>query len=324
MNTFLKEKYPYLINFFESLFNSEDKGIPNSIILYGSDILSQYIIALDIAKQANCIGTKKEDCNCINCTWINANKHPAVLTISKINNKSDNSKTVISKEQVDDIMNLLINSSEYHRFFIFCDADIKTLSDTEKANLTILESVGIKSPESNSEEQKWYPKGITKACFQEVAANSLLKSIEEPPERVTFIFLTEDKNDLIQTIISRSQAFFVPSFNKKRINTDFLNESLANYPNFSPTDALRFSTKMLEIMAINSLDATEILDSIQIYLKDMILANNENKIFIQYALKSIEKAEESKKMLLSHIKDQTVLEDFSLSLLNLNENLNRT
>jgi DNA polymerase III subunit delta' len=46
--------------------------------------------------------------------------------------------------------------------------------------------------------------------LNESAANALLKSIEEPPHKARFVFITEDASGMIPTIVSRSQRYRVP------------------------------------------------------------------------------------------------------------------
>ena len=75
-----------------------------------------------------------------------------------------------------------MNSSEFHRVYIFCDRD-------DNGNIA----------------------GLNQQNFQAETANSLLKIVEEPQPGVTFIFLTRYIDDLLPTIISRSQCFFVPA-----------------------------------------------------------------------------------------------------------------
>jgi DNA polymerase III subunit delta' len=45
--------------------------------------------------------------------------------------------------------------------------------------------------------------------LNESAANALLKSVEEPPHRARFVFITEDASGVIPTIVSRSQRYRV-------------------------------------------------------------------------------------------------------------------
>ena len=94
----LKEEYPFLMKYFNNGIKAGQKNIAHCILFYGSDIQAQYDLALEIARMLNCTGDHTESCQCLNCKWIRENNHPAVLTISKVDNKptDDTSKTVIS------------------------------------------------------------------------------------------------------------------------------------------------------------------------------------------------------------------------------------
>ena len=113
------------MKYFNNGINSTGKNIAHCILFYGSDIQAQYDLALEIARMLNCTGDHTPDCQCLNCKWIRENNHPAVLTISKVDNKpsDDNSKTVISIDQARMIKNDLLVTSDYHRVLIFCDED---------------------------------------------------------------------------------------------------------------------------------------------------------------------------------------------------------
>ena len=172
--TILEEKYPFLINYFRRGAENSKRGIAHCILFYGTDIEAQYDLALEVARLLNCTGDKSNECNCLNCNWIRQNQHPAVMTISKVDNKEpdDTSKTVISIDQSRMIKNNLLVTSEYHRVMIFCDRD-------KDGNIC----------------------GLNRTNFQEPTANALLKTFEEPPAGTTFFFLTKDKEDMISTII---------------------------------------------------------------------------------------------------------------------------
>ena len=79
----IKEKYPFLMKYFNNGINSTGKNIAHCILFYGSDIQAQYDLALEVARMLNCTGDHTPDCQCLNCRWIRENNHPAVLTISK-------------------------------------------------------------------------------------------------------------------------------------------------------------------------------------------------------------------------------------------------
>ena len=313
MNKILDKKYEYLNNFFKTAI--EQDKLFHSIIFHGNNIYIQYAMALELARQLNCTGDKSEDCQCQNCRWIRNNQHPAVMTISKINNKSDSSKTVISVKQVSEILDTLINSSNYHRFFIFCDADIKQLSNKEKEEYSEFISTGFKTPEDTKDKETdsklWCPSGINYKIFESEVANSMLKSIEEPPKNVTFIFLTENKEDLISTIVSRSQAFCIADNKKENYDYSFLKDYFQDYPTFNKGNVFKMVDALLKHQSTNDLMPNFVIDSIQAYLADILKANTQNPSLTKIILKDIEKMEEYKHMLKSHVKENTVYEDLS-------------
>lgn len=309
MNKVLDNKYPYLMNFFKTAIGQ--KRLFHSVILYGSNVYMQYAIALELARQLNCLEDGRENCNCQNCRWIRENKHPAVMTVSKIDNKTDSSKTVISEEQINTVLDTLVNSSDYHRVFIFCNADIKELSACEKSMYDEYKTTGFTIPQEEAESKIWYPTGINTNCFSSVAANAMLKSIEEPPSNVNFIFLANNKDDLLQTIVSRSQAFGVPDSRYEEYNTDFIKPFFVNYPIFSKEHALDFASALLTYQLDNDLESEFIINCVQYYLTELAKANSQNAALLKKIYKDIEKTENSKKMLRSYIKEQSVYENLA-------------
>lgn len=309
MNKILDKKYEYLSNFVKTAINEE--RLFHSIILQGSNNLIQYAMALEIARQLNCLKDKKEDCDCQNCRWIRENQHPAVMTVSKIDNKTDSSKTVISEEQINIVLDTLVNSSDYHRVFIFCDAQMKHLSDSEKREYEEFNQTGFKPPQENDDDKFWYPTRINTSCFSTVAANAMLKSIEEPPSNVTFIFLTNDKNDLLQTIVSRSEAFYCSDAKIVEYKTDFFKKYFENYPKFNKDTALDFAQTLLNYQTQNELETDYVIDCIQYYLIELAKSNSNNKALLSIIFKDVEKTQNSKKMADAYIKEQTVYEDLA-------------
>ena len=309
MNKVLDKKYPYLSNFFRTAI--EQNRLFHSIILYGSNNYIQYAMALEMARLLNCLEDGREDCNCQNCRWIRGNKHPAIMTISKIDNKTDSSKTVISEDQINMVLDTLVNSSDYHRVFIFCDAEFKTLSYSEIQEHNEFISTGFNLPQEKDEDRYWIPKGINTGCFSTVAANAMLKSIEEPSDKVTFIFLTNNKDDILQTIVSRSQAFYVADSKNSVYNVEFFEKYFEQYPEFDKDSALDFAQTLYTYQVENNLEPTYIIDCIQYYLTQLIKANINNSILVNKIYADVEKTEKSKKMLNAYIKEQTVYEDLA-------------
>lgn len=286
MENNLKEKYPFLTKYFELGVSSKSKGIAHCLLFYGSDLKVQYELALEIARMLNCKGEHDENCTCLNCNWIRENRHPAVLTISKADNKpsDDSSKTVISIEQARMIKQDLVTTSDYHRVLIFCDRD-------KDGNIA----------------------GLNRQNFQEEASNALLKTFEEPPENTTFIFLTKDKSDMIETIVSRAQCFYVPS--KSGEDRDFtkVNDFMSDYLTVERSDVLEFNDKLNSLMKDN--EPLEIFTQMQNFVESMLRANIHDralKVRLISDLKSIEQAKKEHKL---GINIQTVAETLAYKMI---------
>lgn len=278
----LSDKYPFLTNYFTSALTAGGRPIPQSILFYGNDLKAQYVFATEIARLLNCQKDKSDDCECLNCRWINEGSHPAVMTISRLDNKpeDDGAKTVISAKQSEMIKEMLLNTSEFHRVFIFCDRD-------NDGNIS----------------------GLNPLNFQDVTANSLLKIIEEPQPGVTFIFLTRYVDDVLSTIVSRSQCFFVPSMNAIDYDYSCIEGLFTDYFLFNRTEIFDISQKLQELS--KDFPVEKILDSIQNYILAILKSNPYRTDLVKH-VKIVEEAKYQQKL---GIKTINIFDDLCLKLI---------
>lgn len=274
------------MKYFNNGINSTGQNIAHCILFYGSDIQAQYDLALEIARMLNCTGDHTPDCQCLNCKWIRENNHPAVLTISKVDNKpsDDNSKTVISIDQARMIKNDLLVTSDYHRVLIFCDKD-------KEGNVA----------------------GLNQLNFQADAANALLKTFEEPPSNTTFFFLTKDKSDMITTVVSRAQCFYVPSMQDEDRDFSFVKDAMDGYLELERNEVLDFNDKILDLAKM--IEPQIVFTQMQNYIEFLLKANIDNlslKVKLIADLKAIEKAKQENRL---NINIQTIVETLSFKLI---------
>ena len=278
----LSDKYPFLTNYFTQALTASNRALPQSLLFYGNDLKSQYILATEIAKLLNCKNDRADTCECLNCKWIREGTHPAVLTISRLDNKpdDDDSKTVISIKQSLMIKEMLVSASEFHRVFIFCDRD-------DDGNIS----------------------GLNPLNFQAETSNSLLKIIEEPQPNITFIFLTRYIDDVLPTIISRSQCFFVPS--KETVTYDYsaIDGIFTNYFEFNRKDVFNISQKLQDLSKETPVNV--ILDSIQNYILTLLKTNPRNVELIKH----IEILEDAKRQAKLGIRPINIFDDICLKLI---------
>ena len=278
----LSDKYPFLTNYFTQALTASNRALPQSLLFYGNDLKSQYILVTEIARLLNCKNDRADTCECLNCKWIREGTHPAVLTISRLDNKpdDDDSKTVISIKQSLMIKEMLVSASEFHRVFIFCDRD-------DDGNIS----------------------GLNPLNFQAETSNSLLKIIEEPQPNITFIFLTRYIDDVLPTIISRSQCFFVPS--KETVTYDYstIDGIFTNYFEFNRKDVFNISQKLQDLSKETPVNV--ILDSIQNYILTLLKTNPRNVELIKH----IEILEDSKRQAKLGIRPINIFDDICLKLI---------
>ncbi len=284
-STDVRAKYPKLIEYFEKGIKNPDRNIAHCILLYGTDIKVQYDLALEVARMLNCKEGGAPECQCLNCRWIRDNAHPEVRTISKVDNKpvNDKSSNVISITQARNIKRDLLVSSDYHRVLIFCDK----AKDNRVA-------------------------GLNPSNFSEDAINGLLKTFEEPPSRTTFFFLTKDKSDMITTVVSRAQSFFVPSKLPESRDFSIVKEALSDYLEIERSQVLEFNDRIFALTKEN--DATEVLTQMQNYFYEMLSENYENRLLRIRLLKDLKSIEKAKAELRVNMNVQTVFETLSFSL----------
>lgn len=280
----LDKQYPFLMKYFKN--GILNKNIAHCLLFYGSDLSAQYDLALEIARLLNCKDTKSEDCECLNCNWIRENKHPAVMTVSRIDNKpsDDNSKTVISIEQARMIKNDLLVTSDYHRVIIFCDKD-------KDGNIA----------------------GLNNQNFQEEASNALLKTFEEPPSNTTFIFLTKDKSDMISTIVSRAQCFYVPSMLEENNDYSLVQDFMNGYVELEKNAVLDFNDKIVALTKEN--DPLIIFTQMQNYIEFLLKSNLENSILKVKLIADLKSIEKAKKELRLNINIQSIIETLCFEMI---------
>lgn len=269
-NNEISQKYPKLLKYFENGIQDENKNISHCLLFWGPDVKSQCELALEVARLLNCSKDGEEACDCLNCRWIKEQTHPAVKIYTRLDFKdgtddedSTKGKKNINISQAKSIINELAVTSDYHRVYIFCDRD-------DDGNLLPLNQVN----------------------FPEATSNALLKTFEEPPKNTTFIFLTNDKTDIISTVVSRAQSFFVPSKLEDNCTYNLVESVISNYWQIERGKVLDFENNILKLMSEN--EPMEIFTQIQNYMLATMKANSENKQLFYRLMRDIKFVEDAK------------------------------
>lgn len=292
-NNEISKKYPQLLEYFKNGIYDENKNISHCLLFWGPDIQSQCELALDVARLLNCSKDGNDSCDCLNCKWVREQTHPAVKIYTRLDFKEGSSdeeetkgKKNINIAQAKSIISELSITSDYHRVYIFCDRD-------EEGNLLPLNQIN----------------------FPEATSNALLKTFEEPPKNTTFIFLTKDKSDIISTVVSRAQSFFVPSVVIENQEYNLVEDFISNYWTTGRNQVLDFENKMSALIAEHG--AMVVFSQIQNYLLSMIKTNSQNKPLFYKFMDDMKSVEDAKRQisLTPAMNIQTVVENLSFKMI---------
>lgn len=279
------------------------RTLSHGYILKGPAAGPMYRLALQIARIVNCRrarllseprtaenGKRLEDLACGECTdcrWVEQNAHPAVLTISRLTYlvsetggdlspddleklaKKGRAATQIKAEQVDRLLAQLGLSSEHTRVVIFTDAEERPATQPSD----VIAPFEWRSVAAN-QEKSFHIRPLERRLFNHASANRFLKTLEEPPPRTLFFFITETEEQILETIVSRCQV--IPC---RMLRTPDVPLSISDPERAFLKDFLRrLSGDMDAVQAVEEfegffirergLTALQSLDSLQVYLRE--------------------------------------------------------
>ncbi len=190
---------------------------PHAILLKGPEGNGGLALSLAVISYLLCENkTDTDSCGqCDSCSKTKSFIHPDVhFSFPIINLDGSKLSDVFLKEWRNALLaNPFISYEDWME-------DIKGKDDQNKqGNITaeecreMLKKLSLKSYEGGKKFMLiWLPE------FLGQSGNILLKLLEEPPEDTHFILVAEDINQMLPTIISRTQIFTIPGFSAETIN----------------------------------------------------------------------------------------------------------
>ncbi len=164
------------------------KRLPHALLFHGPDGVGKTATALELAKAAFCQQDELYCDNCSDCKRVMQLSHPDLILLfpAPKEPKIDELKTIRSS----------ITNNPYFRTALWAKPEIliKSIRDLKK-------TVSMKSYENKGRVIIL----LDVHRFRTEAANSFLKLLEEPPEKVQIILVTSKPNMLLSTIVSRCQ-----------------------------------------------------------------------------------------------------------------------
>ncbi|NUM31904.1 MAG: hypothetical protein HUU47_06220 [Bacteroidetes bacterium] len=216
-----------------SLYNQQ--RLPNTLMLSGGEGCCSLALAVAFAQYIMCVGQKGNDaCNqCDNCSKTSSFIHPDLhFSFPVINSEgAKTSDAFITEWRNEFAQNPFLSYKQWIEAIKDKDEQNKQGNITAEECRAIIRKLSLKSYEGGKKIMIiWLPE------FMGNSSNILLKVLEEPPENTHFIFVTEEINKILSTVISRSQIINVPP-----LSFDELKDFLIEKYELSTTDATNIS-----------------------------------------------------------------------------------
>ena len=275
-STDLKTNYPEVIKFLTNAI-SKDR-LANSYVFIGKDSNDILKTTKTLAKVLNCNQNKNKGLpceQCTNCKWIERNEHPQAFIT--VSPDPESKKEQIKIDNIRELLNTLNITSDYFRIIFFQASSLQSLP-----------------PDS---------------------CNLLLKTVEETPERIVFIFANQSRNDILGTILSRSQTIYLSKkydsiLEIMKTNTiDLPDENLTECFSKNLADSLEKARRTTEFIDKNETNIKDYIMNVAIKNYDLLKYKNQRQYYLLY--KNLTNAYLKVK---SFMQPKIVIEDLFLSL----------
>lgn len=196
-----------------------DNRISHALLFNGPEGNAKIQLALAFARYLNCENPTTEDScgECKSCKWFDNLTYPDLhFFYPTANTKTKKLKEPCSEDFIEEWRDIFL---EKKGIFSFSDWTNKLEIDSGNLNINSKDCNNIIKDLSYSSFKGrykvvfiWLPEKIYYA-----AAPKILKILEEPPKKTVFILITEQKELILDTILSRVQEVKVPPFSKKEV-----------------------------------------------------------------------------------------------------------
>uniref|UniRef100_B1XUQ6 DNA-directed DNA polymerase n=1 Tax=Polynucleobacter necessarius subsp. necessarius (strain STIR1) TaxID=452638 RepID=B1XUQ6_POLNS len=184
-------------------------NFPNAILIHGQSGIGKFTFSVELAKVLLCenADATTKPCNkCEACHWFDTGNHPDFISL------------------VPETHRKLLPHADYDgddspkKAKATRDDESESSEKKEKKNISIeetrhaIENLSIGSHRGGNRVILIYPLEMLRSD----SANTLLKSLEEPPEKTIFILITDRVDRVLPTIRSRCRLLTVPRPNREQ------------------------------------------------------------------------------------------------------------
>ena len=181
--------------------------VPHALLFCGPEGVGKLQTAIAFARYLLCRdkGTGADSCGtCPSCVKMDKLVHPDLHFVFPVINKSKTAgRSTVSDDEIVTWRETVLDKQYFgfEEWLSAIDADNKQASIFVTESESIMSKLALKSVEGGYKIMIiWHAEKMNQQC-----ANSLLKLLEEPPAGTVFILTTDTPEQMLETIVSRTQ-----------------------------------------------------------------------------------------------------------------------
>jgi DNA polymerase III subunit delta' len=194
----------------------QEQRIPHAQLIYGAEGIGKLPLAIAYAQYICCENkTENDSCGvCPSCVKYNKLVHPDlhfVFPVIKPTGKS----SVVCDDFISDFRSMVLENKYFgvNDWYSKISGDQKQGLIYSNESEEILRKLSLKTYESEYKVMIiWLPEKMHENC-----ANKLLKILEEPPEKTVFLLVSNSPDEILTTILSRTQPVSIPKLTENDI-----------------------------------------------------------------------------------------------------------
>ena len=198
-----------------------EQRIPHAQLLRGPEGIGKLGLAIAYAQYICCENrTETDSCGvCPSCMKYKKLAHPDLHFVFPVI-KPAGRTSVICDDFITDFRSIVLNNLYFgvNEWFAKISGDAKQGMIYGNESDEIIRKLSLKTYESEYKVMIiWLPEKMNIAC-----ANKLLKILEEPPEKTVFLLVSNEPDNIITTILSRTQHIHIPRLSENDITSALL------------------------------------------------------------------------------------------------------
>jgi DNA polymerase-3 subunit delta' len=217
----------------------KDNRIAHAQLFFGPEGCGKLSLAIAYAQYINCANRTEEDScgTCSSCSKYQKLIHPDLHFVYPVATNKSITKDPVSEDFISQWRNLVLESPYFNLLQWYETIEIENKQGIIGKNESqeIIRKLNLKSFEADYKVMIiWMAERMNDS-----AANKLLKMIEEPPDKTLFLLISESTEQIIPTILSRSQLVKIQKLKEEDISTYIAQKY--NYPEQQIKDAAKIS-----------------------------------------------------------------------------------